>query len=93
MPSQAWMRNKDVISYLGLREKLNNPEFKGIEFTTFENKAGKNSFYLSPQKWIQTTNAIGIVSKSGNSGRTFVHRDIALHSIWDSLNPKLGWIY
>ncbi len=71
------MRNKDVISYLGLWEKLNNPNFKGIEFTTFENQAGRNSFYLSPQKWIETTNAIGMISKSGNNGGTFAHRDIA----------------
>lgn len=47
------MRNKDVIAYLGLWEKLNNENFKGHEFTTFENLAGKNSFYMSPQKWIK----------------------------------------
>ena len=46
------MRNKDVIAYLELWEKLNNENFKGHEFTTFENEAGKHSFYMSPQKWI-----------------------------------------
>ena len=51
-PIQNWMRNKDVIAYLGLWEKLNNENFKGVEFTTFESLAGKNSFYMSPQKWI-----------------------------------------
>lgn len=65
------MRNKDVIAYLGLWEKLNNEEFKGHEFTTFENQAGKNSFYMSPQRWIKETNAIGIISKSGNNGGTY----------------------
>ena len=50
IPIQTWMRNKDVIAYLGLWEKLNNENFKGHEFTTFENLAGKNSFYMSPQK-------------------------------------------
>ena len=42
VPIQTWMRNKDVIAYLGLWEKLNNENFKGIEFTTFENAAGRN---------------------------------------------------
>ena len=84
------MRNKDVISYLGLWEKLNNPDFKGLEFTTFENQAGRNSFYLSPQKWIETTNAIGIISKSGNNGGTFAHRDIAFEfASWLSPEFKL----
>jgi len=90
VPIQTWMRNKDVISYLGLWEKLNNPDFKGIEFTTFENQAGRNSFYLSPQKWIETTNAIGIISKSGNNGGTFAHRDIAFEfASWLSPEFKL----
>lgn len=77
IPIQTWMRNKDVISYLGLWERLNNENFKGHEFTTFENEAGKHSFYMSPQKWIKETNAIGIISKSGNNGGTFAHSDIA----------------
>ena len=68
---QTWMRNKNVIAYLGLWEKLNNENFKGHEFTTFEILAGKNSFYMSPQKWIKETNAIGIISKSGNNGDTY----------------------
>ena len=90
VPIQTWMRNKDVISYLGLWEKLNNPDFKGLEFTTFENQAGRNSFYLSPQKWIETTNAIGIISKSGNNGGTFAHRDIAFEfASWLSPEFKL----
>lgn len=87
IPIQTWMRNKDVISYLGLWESVNNSKFKGHEFTTFENLAGKNSFYMSPQKWINETNAIGIISKSGNGGGTFAHSDIALEfSSW--LSPE-----
>lgn len=46
IPIQTWMRNKDVISYLGLWEQLNNKNFKGIEFTTFENMSGRNNFYI-----------------------------------------------
>ena len=58
IPIYAWMRNKDVLAYLGLWEKLNNKNFKGHEFETFMNEAGKNSFYMSPQKWIKETNAV-----------------------------------
>lgn len=90
IPIQTWMRNKNVVSFLGLWEKLHNVNFKGIEFTTFENEAGKNSFYLSPQKWIKETNAIGIISKSGNNGGTYAHSDIALEfASWLSPEFKL----
>ena len=90
IPIQTWMRNKDVIAYLGLWERLNNENFKGHEFTTFENLAGKNSFYMSPQKWIKETNAIGIISKSGNNGGTYARSDIALEfASWLFLKFKL----
>ena len=90
IPIQTWMRNKDVIAYLGLWESINNKDFKGHEFTTFEKEAGKNSFYMSPQKWIKETNAIGLISKSGNNGGTFAHSDIALEfASWLSPEFKL----
>ena len=90
IPVQTWMRNKNVVSFLGLWEQMHNPNFKGIEFETFENEAGKNSFYLSPQKWISTTNAIGIISKSGNNGGTYAHSDIAFEfASWLSPEFKL----
>ena len=90
IPIQTWMRNKNVVSFLGLWEKIHNVNFKGIEFTTFENEAGKNSFYLSPQKWIKETGAIGIISKSGNNGGTYAHPDIALEfASWLSPEFKL----
>lgn len=90
IPIHTWMRNKNVVSFLGLWEKLHNEKFKGIEFTTFENEAGKNSFYLSPQRWIKETNAIGIISKSGNKGGTYAHSDIALEfASWLSPEFKL----
>ena len=86
----AWMRNKDVLAYLGLWEQLNNENFKGHEFETFENEAGKNSFYMSPQKWIKETNAVGIISKSGNNGGTYARSDIALEfANWLSPEFKL----
>lgn len=90
IPIYAWMRSKDVIAYLGLWEQLNNENFKGHEFETFENQAGKNSFYMSPQKWIKETNAVGIISKSGNNGGTYARSDIALEFVsWLSPEFKL----
>ena len=90
IPIQTWMRNKDVVAYLGLWESIHNENFKGHEFTTFEREAGKNSFYMSPQKWIKETNAIGIISKSGNNGGTYAHSDIALEfASWLSPEFKL----
>ena len=90
IPIYAWMRNKDVIAYLGLWEQLNNENFKGPEFETFENQASKNSFSMSPQKWIKETNAVGIISKSGNNGGTYARSDIALEfASWLSPEFKL----
>ena len=63
-----WMRLRSTIDYLGLWEQINNPDFKGVEFDTFRNQAGTNAFTLTPQRWIETTDAIGIISKSGRYG-------------------------
>ena len=72
-----WMRNFNTIEYLGIWEKLNNPNFKPIEFEGFLNEAGSNAFTLSPQKWTNSTNAIGLFVKLGRGGGTFAHKDIA----------------
>ncbi len=85
-----WMRGKDTIEFLGLWEQLNNADFKPIEFDRFRKEAGYNAFTLSPQKWINNTNAIGIVSKSGRYGGTFAHSDIAFEfASWISAEFKL----
>jgi hypothetical protein len=73
-----WMRNKDTIEFLGVWEKLHNPDFNPIEFDKIKNEAGLNRFILSAKNWIKATNAIGIQSKAGRYGGTFAHRDIAL---------------
>lgn len=73
-----WMRNRDVIEFLGLWEKLHNPNFKPIEFDRFRSEAGRNAFTMSPEKWITNTNAIGVVSKRGRGGGTYAHLDIAM---------------
>ena len=62
---QNWMRNRDVIEFLGLWERLHNPDFKPLEFEGFKKQAGANAFTMSPKKWIEATDAIGIVSKAG----------------------------
>lgn len=74
-----WLRNRSTIEFLGLWEKLNNPQFKLVEFDQFRNDAGSNYFVLSPKKWIDTTNAIGITSKSGKYGGTLAHRILPLN--------------
>ena len=85
-----WMRNRNTIEYLGIWETLYNPGFKPIEFEGFRKEAGLNAFTLSPQKWINTTGAIGIVSRSGLYGGTFAHKDIAFKfASWISVEFEL----
>lgn len=85
-----WMRSKETIAFLGLWEKLHNPNFKPVEFEGFKNEAGYNAFTMAPQKWIDGVNAIGIVSKSGRYGGTYAHTDIAFEfASWISAEFKL----
>ena len=87
---QNWMRNRDVLEFLGLWESLNNSDFKPLEFEGFRNQAGSNAFTMSPKKWIEGTNAKGIVSKAGRYGGTFAHSDIAFEfASWISPEFKL----
>ena len=84
------MRGKDPLEFLGLWEQLHNSNFKGVEFDSFRTQAGSNAFTMSPKKWIETTNAIGIVSKSGRYGGTYAHSDIAFEfASWISPEFKL----
>ena len=85
-----WLRNRNTIEYLGVWESLYNPNFKPIEFEGFKKEAGLNAFTLSPTKWISTTNAIGILSKSGRYGGTYAHKDIAFKfASWISVEFEL----
>ncbi len=87
----SWMRNRNTLEFLGIWEELYNSDFKGNGFVTFKSQAGLNSFNLTPRKWIDATNAIGIVSKSGRyGGGTFAHKDIAFEfGSWLSPEFKL----
>ena len=85
-----WMRNYSTIEFIGLWEKIHNPNFKGVEFDSFLFQAGSNSFVLSPSRWIVATNAIGIISKAGRYGGTFAHKDIAFEfGMWISAEFKI----
>ena len=87
---QNWMRTRNTIEFLGLWEQLRNPNFKGIEFDAFKNDSGSNSFTMTPKKWIESTEAIGITSKAGRHGGTYAHRDIAFEfASWLSPTFKL----
>ena len=87
---QNWLRNRNTIEFLGIWESIYNPNFKGIEFEAFKKEAGLNSFTLAPQKWIEVTDAIGLVSKSGKGGGTYGHRDIAFEfASWVSVEFKI----
>ena len=85
-----WLRNRNTIEYLGIWESLYNPNFKPLEFEGFKKEAGLNAFTLSPTKWINTTNAIGIISKSSRYGGTYAHKDIAFKfASWISVEFEL----
>jgi hypothetical protein len=87
---QNWLRNRNTVELLGFWELINNPDFKPLEFEGFKSQAGLNSFVLTPKRWIESTNAIGIISKSGRYGGTFAHKDIAYEfASWISIEFKL----
>lgn len=82
-----WMRSKDTLDFLGLWESMHNPNFKPVDFEGFRQQAGTHAFTMSPQKWINGTSAIGIISRSGKNGGTFAHKDIAFEfATW--LSPE-----
>ncbi|MEI7928927.1 MAG: KilA-N domain-containing protein [Verrucomicrobiales bacterium] len=87
----SWMRNRNTLEFIGIWEKIHNPDFKGLEFETFKNQAGLNSFSLTPRKWIEATGAIGFQSKAGRyGGGTYAHKDIAFEfGSWLSPEFKL----
>ena len=88
---QNWMRNRNTLEFLGLWESLHNPLFNRVQFDTFRIEAGLNRFVMTPSKWIETTGAIGIVTKAGRyGGGTYAHSDIAMEfASWISSEFKL----
>jgi hypothetical protein len=89
-----WMRSRTTVEFLGVWETINNPAFKPVEFDGFRKEAGLNYFTLAPQKWIDSTNAIGIISNSGKYGGTYAHQIIAMEfANWISVEFRLYMIY
>ncbi|ENY70160.1 KilA-N domain protein [Mycoplasmopsis bovigenitalium 51080] len=87
---QNWMRNRNTLEFIGLWEILNNKNFNRVQFDTFKMDTGLNRFIMTPQKWIENTNAIGIVSKAGRYGGTYAHFYIAMEfASWISPEFKL----
>lgn len=85
-----WLRNRNTVEFLGVWERLNNPDFNPVEFDGIKMKAGLNSFTLTPKQWIERTGAVGIISKAGRYGGTYAHQDIAFEfAAWISVEFKL----
>lgn len=86
-----WIRNRNTVEFLGIWECIYNPNFNPVEFERFKNEAGLNRFSLSPKKWVDATNAVGIISKAGRyGGGTFAHKDIAFEfGSWLSAEFKI----
>ena len=85
-----WLRNRNTIEYLGIWEKIHNPDFNYGEFAIITSKAGLNSYKLSAKEWSEKTNAIGLVAKAGRYGGTYAHKDIAFEfGMWISAEFKI----
>lgn len=85
-----WLRNRNTLEYLGIWERINNPNFNYGEFATIKSQSGLNSFKVSVKDWVEKTNAIGIVAKAGRYGGTYAHRDIAFEfGMWISAEFKI----
>jgi hypothetical protein len=86
----SWLRNRNTVEFLGIWEKLNNPNFNCVEFDIIKSQAGLNSYRLSAKEWMEKTNAIGIISKAGRYGGTYAHQDIAFEfAMWISPEFKV----
>jgi len=87
---EQWLKNKDTVLFLGVWERINNPDFNSIEFEGIKNEAGRNSFFLSAKKWGDLTGAKGLIASAGRYGGTYAHKDIAFEfGSWLSPEFKL----
>jgi len=87
---QNWMRNRSTVEFLGLWEKLYNPNFNYLEFEVIDREAGRNGFVLTPKRWIESVNAIGMISKQGRYAAAYAHKDIAFKfAAWISVEFEL----
>jgi hypothetical protein len=87
---EQWLKNKDTVLFLGVWERIHNPDFNSLEFEGIRNEAGRNSFFLSAKSWAERTRAKGLVASAGRYGGTFAHTDIAFEfGSWLSPEFKL----
>ena len=85
-----WLRNRNTVEFLGIWEKVHNPDFNSVEFDRIKSVAGLNSFRLSAKEWIESTHAIGLQAKAGRYGGTYAHKDIAFaFAMWISPEFKV----
>ena len=87
---EQWLKNKDTVLFLGVWERIHNPDFNSLEFEGIRNEAGRNSFFLSAKSWAERTRAKGLIASAGRYGGTFAHTDIAFEfGSWLSPEFKL----
>jgi hypothetical protein len=87
---EQWLKNKDTVLFLGVWERIHNPDFNSLEFEGIRNEAGRNSFFLSAKAWIERTDAKGLTASAGRYGGTYAHKDIAFEfGSWLSPEFKL----
>ena len=85
-----WLRNRNTVEYLGIWEKIHNPDFNYGEFAIIKSQAGLNSYKISVKEWVAKTNAIGLMAKAGRYGGTYAHKDIAFEfGMWISAEFKI----
>ena len=85
-----WLRNRNTLEYLGIWEKIHNPNFNYGEFATITSQAGLNSYKISVKEWVEKTNAIGLMAKAGRYGGSYAHQDIAFEfGMWISAEFKI----
>lgn len=85
-----WLRNKNTLEYIGIWEKVYNPDFNYGEFSIIKNQAGLNRFKISVKDFVSKTNAISLYAKAGRYGGTYAHKDIAFEfAMWISPEFKI----
>ena len=85
-----WLRNRNTVEYLGIWERIHNPDFNYGEFATIKSQAGLNSYKISVKEWVKKTNAIGLTAKAGRYGGSYAHKDIAFEfGMWISAEFKI----
>jgi hypothetical protein len=85
-----WLRNRNTVEFLGIWERIHNPDFNYGEFAIIKSQAGLNSYKISVKEWVEKTNAIGIQAKTGRYGGTYAHKDLAFEfGMWISPEFKI----